>query len=173
MGYEKTKLATARNCQQPSSKRLCCCCKGVRRKQPRSSRIVAVIFFCRNRVSTKSQPCAVQRRYYLVVKSLVKDLESNGIPCHYVKCAFFWFLEEADTSIWDNLNLGDCVLGAVKKLASFLKVTMLPNYFVKEKNHLKGFPRESCEVVFKEKSLRIPFQVLQTLQNSPNALSQL
>lgn len=77
----------------------------------------------------------------MVVKSLVKDLKSNGIPCHYVKCAFFWFLEEADPSIWDNLNLGDCVLGAVKKLASFLKVNIMPNYFVKKKNHLKGISK--------------------------------
>ena len=34
--------------------------------------------------------------------------------------------------------------------AYFRNITVLPNYFVETKNHLKGLPRESCEVVVKE-----------------------
>ena len=54
----------------------------------------------------------------------------------------------------------------------FWNITVLPNYFVKKKNHLKGLPRESCEVVVKE-LIKITQDPISSLQNSPNALSQL
>lgn len=108
----------------------------------------------------------VQRRCYLVVKSLVKDLKCNGLPSYCVKCAFFWFLEEADPDIWKNSNLGDCILGVIKRLARFLQCYELPNYFVKQRNHLQAIPRESCEVISKE-LIQITKKPISSLANSP------
>ena len=62
--------------------------------------------------------------------------------------------------------------GLIHEGAYFRNITVLPNYFVEKKNHLKGLPRESCEVVVKE-LIKITQDPISSLQNSPNALSQL
>ena len=108
----------------------------------------------------------VQRRCFLVVKSLVKDLKCDGIPSYCVKCAFYWFLEEANPDIWNNLNLGDCVLGAIERLARFLQCYMLPNYFVKQRNLLQAISKESCELMSKE-LIKITQKPISSLANSP------
>ena len=62
--------------------------------------------------------------------------------------------------------------GLIHEGAYFRNITVLPNYFVEKKNHLKGLPRESCEVVVKE-LIKITRDPISSLQNSPNTLSQL
>lgn len=114
----------------------------------------------------------VQRRCYLVVKSLIKGLKCNGLPSYCVKCAFFWFLEEADPDIWKNLNLGACILGAIERLARFLQCYELPNYFVKQRNHLQAIPRESCEVISKE-LIQITRKPISSLANSPKLIKHI
>lgn len=115
---------------------------------------------------------SVQRRCYLVVKSLIKDLKCNGLSSYCVKCAFYWFLEEADPDIWKNSNLGDCILGAIKRLARFLQCHELPNYFVKQSNHLQAIPRESCEVISKE-LIQITNMPISSLANSPKLIKRI
>lgn len=65
-----------------------------------------------------------------------------------------------------------CYKGLIHEGAYFRNITVLPNYFVEKKNHLKGLPRESCEVVVKE-LIKITQGPVSSLQNSPNLLSQL
>ena len=60
--------------------------------------------------------------------------------------------------------------GLIHEDAYFRNITVLPNYFVEKKNHLKGLPRESCEVVVKE-LIKITQDPISSLQNSPNTLS--
>ncbi|PFX14071.1 Protein mab-21 [Stylophora pistillata] len=108
----------------------------------------------------------VQRKCYLVVKGLVKDLHYERIPSYWVKCAFFWFLEEADPDIWNNLNLGHCVLGVIERLTKCLQSYTLPNYFVIQRNHLKEISKESCAIISKE-LMQIMQKPLLALANSP------
>lgn len=58
---------------------------------------------------------AVQRQCYLLVKNLIKDLKCNVIPSYYIKCSFFWLLEDTETNVWRSSNLGNCVLMALNK----------------------------------------------------------
>ena len=109
---------------------------------------------------------SVQRKCYLVVKGLVKDLHCEGIPSYWVKCAFFWFLEEADPDIWNNSNLGHCVLGVIERLTKCLQSYMLPNYFVIQRNHLQEISKESCAIISKELTQIMQKPVL-ALANSP------
>jgi len=89
----------------------------------------------------------VQRRCYLLVKSIIKDLKCNFLPSYYIKCSFYWLLEEEKAYVWRNTNLGNCVLIALNRLVKFLQCYTLPNYFVRERNLLQTVPKEDCEML--------------------------
>lgn len=109
----------------------------------------------------------VQRRCYLVVKNVVKGLKCNVIPSYGIKCAFLWFLEEADPGFWGNASLGDCVIAVIRRLASFLQCYALPNYFVKQRNLLQTVSKESCEVMSKA-LMEFTEKPISSLVNSPD-----
>lgn len=115
---------------------------------------------------------AVQRQCYLLVKNLIKDLKCNVIPSYYIKCSFFWLLEDTETNVWRSSNLGNCVLMALNKLQKCLRDHLLPNYFVRQGNLLQMVPKDSCDAMSNELMNVISSPVL-SLANSSKIMERL
>ena len=115
---------------------------------------------------------AVQRQCYLLVKNLIKDLKCNVIPSYYIKCSFFWLLEDTETNVWRSSNLGNCVLMALNKVEKCLRGHLLPNYFVRQGNLLQMVPKDSCDAMSNELMNVISSPVL-SLANSSKIMERL